>query len=204
MVVGVVNYGMGNIHSVIRKLKVVGAKFQMIENEHDFESVDKIILPGVGHFGKAMENLGSKNLIAALNKAVIEDKKPILGICLGMQIMTEASDEGDAAGLGWIKGRVKHFKPKDNLRFKVPHMGWNQVKINKSSHLFNEISDGSEFYFVHSFYFESEDESINLNITSYESDFVSAFEKGNIFGVQYHPEKSFHAGTQLFKNFISL
>ncbi|MAS52206.1 MAG: imidazole glycerol phosphate synthase subunit HisH [Flavobacteriales bacterium] len=204
MVVGVVNYGMGNIHSVLRKLKLVGANYKLIESPDHFENVDKIILPGVGHFGQAMENLKRKEFIDPLHKSVIIDKKPILGICLGMQLMTSYSEEGNSKGLGWIEGEVKHFNVSDGLRYKVPHMGWNKVKISKSSKLFENIKMGSEFYFVHSYYFKSDHFANNLNITNYESDFVSAFEKENIYGVQYHPEKSFEAGTQLFKNFIAL
>jgi glutamine amidotransferase len=204
MLVGVVNYGMGNLHSILRKLKVVGVKFKLIESPEEFTDVDKLILPGVGHFGQAMENLKSKNLLNTLNKAVLEDKKPILGICLGMQLMTQFSEEGNVNGLGWIEGVVKHFSISDRLRFKVPHTGWSKVKVNKSSRLFDGIDSGSEFYFVHSFYFESFNQAIDLNTTRYESVFVSAFEKDNIYGVQYHPEKSFELGTQLFKNFISL
>ena len=150
MVVGVVNYGMGNIHSVLRKLKLVGANYKLIESPDHFENVDKIILPGVGHFGQAMENLKRKEFIDPLHKSVIIDKKPILGICLGMQLMTSYSEEGNSKGLGWIEGEVKHFNVSDGLRYKVPHMGWNKVKISKSSKLFEIIKMGSEFYFVHS------------------------------------------------------
>ena len=204
MIVGVVNYGMGNLHSVLRKLKLVGANYKLIESPDHFESVDKIILPGVGHFGQAMENLREKEFIEPLHKFAIIDKKPILGICLGMQLMTSYSEEGNSKGLDWIQGEVKHFNVSNKLRYKVPHMGWNKIQISKSSKLFKNINTGSEFYFVHSYYFKSNHLSNNLNITNYESDFVSAFEKENIYGVQYHPEKSFEAGTQLFKNFIAL
>lgn len=204
MIVGVVNYGMGNLHSVLRKLKLVGANYKLIESPDHFESVDKIILPGVGHFGQAMENLREKEFIEPLHKFAIIDKKPILGICLGMQLMTSYSEEGNSKGLDWIQGEVKHFNVSNKLRYKVPHMGWNKIQISKSSKLFENINTGSEFYFVHSYYFKSNHLSNNLNITNYESDFVSAFEKENIYGVQYHPEKSFEAGTQLFKNFIAL
>ena len=204
MVVGVVNYGMGNLHSILRKLKTVGANFKLVETPQELSSVDKIILPGVGHFGQAMENLKSKNLLVTLNKAVLEEKKPILGICLGMQLMTESSEEGNVKGLGWIEGTVTNFNISDKLRFKVPHTGWNEVKVQKPSKLFEGIKSGSEFYFVHSFYFQSTKKENNINSTSYESEFISAFEKDNIYGVQYHPEKSFEAGTQIFKNFIAL
>ena len=204
MLVGVVNYGMGNLHSITRKLRTIGVDYKLIDSPDDFKDVDKIILPGVGHFGKAMENLKSKNIIDTLNKAVLVDKKPILGICLGMQLMTRFSEEGGEAGLGWIDGVVKRFEVKDILRYKVPHMGWNKVNVCKESALFKDIPNDSEFYFVHSFYFEGLNPDDTLNKTDYESVFVSAFEKENIFGVQYHPEKSFESGNQLFKNFLKM
>jgi imidazole glycerol-phosphate synthase subunit HisH len=204
MVIGVVNYGMGNLHSILRKLKVIGVNYILIETPEHFDEVDKVILPGVGHFGKAMENLKSKNLIDPLNKAILSDKKPILGICLGMQLMSTFSEEGNKEGLGWIKGSVKRFEKSEDLRYKIPHMGWNNISIEKESVLFKNIQDGAEFYFVHSFYFESGDVKVNLNSTNYISSFISAFEQDNIYGVQYHPEKSFEAGNQLFKNFVNL
>lgn len=204
MTVGVVNYGMGNTYSILRKLKVLGAEAKLINSPSCFREVDKIILPGVGHFGKAMENLKKIKLVDSLNLAVIEKKIPILGICLGMQLMTSYSQEGNSNGLGWIEGEVNHFNVSDKLRYKVPHVGWNKVQLCKDSKLFKNIQSESEFYFVHSYFFKSYNFKNNLNITNYESEFVSAFEKDNIFGVQYHPEKSFESGIQLFKNFITL
>ena len=121
-----------------------------------------------------------------------------------MQLMTSFSQEGNSNGLGWIEGEVNRFNVSDKLRYKVPHVGWNKIQICKSSKLFKNIQSGSEFYFVHSYFFKSHNLKNNLNITKYESEFVSAFEKDNIFGVQYHPEKSFESGIQLFKNFITL
>jgi glutamine amidotransferase len=200
----IVDYGMGNLQSVQKRIHKVGGKSIISSNPNIIANASKIILPGVGHFGKAMNKLKDRKIFQALNQAVLERKVPILGICLGMQIMAKHSEEGDSEGLGWIDATVKKFKIEDKLRFKVPHMGWNTVVIKKGNPLFTNTQDNPEFYFVHSFYLDSNDKSINLNETNYEQDFVSAIQLDNIFGVQYHPEKSHDAGNSLFKNFINL
>jgi len=204
MKIAILDYGMGNIKSVERKIQQLGAE-PIVTNDHSkIISADKIILPGVGHFGKAMENLEKNNLIDSLNEAVLVNKAPILGICLGMQLLTEYSQEGERNGLGWVKATVQKFNVKDTLRHKVPHTGWNQVTTLKESPLMFKITKDSEFYFVHEYHIVCEDKQDVLNETLYEYSFVSAFQKENIFGVQYHPEKSHDVGLQLFKNFINL
>ena len=200
----VLDYQMGNLHSVKRKLEQIGLSPIVSSKIEDIAKADKIILPGVGHFGKAMENLNKLGLIEALNKAVIVEKKPILGICLGMQLMASYSEEGNSSGLGWFDGNIVRFKINDQLKHKIPHTGWNQISIAKPNALMNNISDGAEFYFVHSYHFSTNDDSVVLNRTEYEYSFVSAVAKNNIFGVQYHPEKSHDVGRQLLKNFIYL
>lgn len=204
MNVGVVNYGMGNISSVVKKLKIVGANYKIINSSNCFEDVDKLILPGVGHFEKAMQNLKKRNLVGPLNNSVLEKKIPVLGICLGMQLMALSSEEGKSNGLGWFDAKVRKFNIQDKLNFKVPQMGWNTISINKKSDLMKNISDQSEFYFIHSFYIKCNKEEDILNTTVYESEFVSGIQKGNIFGVQYHPEKSHEIGEKMFKNFIKI
>lgn len=204
MNVGVVNYGMGNISSVVKKLKIVGANYKIINSSNCFEDVDKLILPGVGHFEKAMQNLKKRNLVGPLNNSVLEKKIPVLGICLGMQLMALSSEEGKSNGLGWFDAKVRKFNIQDKLNFKVPQMGWNTISINKKSDLMKNISDQSEFYFIHSFYIKCNKEEDILNTTVYESEFVSGIQKGNIFGVQYHPEKSHEIGEKMFKNFIQI
>ena len=201
----IVDYGMGNLNSVVKKVFSLNANAIISSKPEEIINAQKLILPGVGHFGKAMENIKSLNLFEALNKAVIKNRTPILGICLGMQLMCTRSEEGNLNGFGWIDAEVLKFNIKDKLKHKVPHTGWNQISINNlDSRLMNGISDLSEFYFVHSYYVKAIDESVILNQTEYEQDFTSAIEKENIFGTQYHPEKSHDAGTQLFKNFINL
>ena len=151
-----------------------------------------------------MENLKKLDIIKALNEKVLEKKTPVLGICLGMQLMALNSEEGKSNGLGWVDAKVKKFNIHDKLNFKVPQMGWNTISINKKSALMSGVLDESEFYFIHSFYIKCNNEEDILNTTVYESEFVSAIEKDNIFGVQYHPEKSHKIGEKIFKNFIQI
>lgn len=199
----IVDYNCGNLKSVKRTLDLIGSEAIISSDPKEIALASKIILPGVGHFGNAMSNLESSGIHFALNEAVLEKKTPILGICLGMQIMTSFSEEGNVKGLNWIDAKVKKFNPKNTLRYKSPHTGWNTVEQNKNSLLFNGIID-PEFYFVHGYYVECNQPEDILNTTTYEMQFVSAFEKENIFGVQYHPEKSHKFGQQLIKNFTEI
>jgi glutamine amidotransferase len=202
MKIVIVDYKMGNIHSVARKLKILGATYEISNNPEAIKAADKLILPGVGHFGNAMRQLSESNLIEVLNEVVLNQKKPILGICLGMQLMANYSQEGNVKGLGWIDGQVARFQVSDKLRYKIPHTGWNKIKICKESFINQGLSNDSEFYFVHAYYFQANNDSDILHKTSYEQEFVSAVQKENIVGVQYHPEKSHDSGLQLIKNFV--
>lgn len=200
----IIDYGAGNHFSVHKKLNRLGYKVTTSNNIDKIRSADKIVMPGVGHFGKAMENLKQLNLIDVLNEEVLNNNKPILGICLGMQLMASYSEEGNIKGLNWFDATVEKFKINNQLLHKVPHTGWNQIKINKESTLLKKIPNKSEFYFVHSYYFKCNNQSDILCETQYESKFVSAIEKKNIYGTQFHPEKSHDIGMQLLKNFIEL
>lgn len=200
----VVDYGMGNLFSVTKKLKRIGVEAIVSASGSVIEAADKIILPGVGHFGKAMENLSERGLIDVLNKKVLVDKTPVLGICLGMQLMCTESEEGNHKGFNWIDASVKRFRVNDALRFKVPHTGWNRISIEKESPIMNGITAGQEFYFVHSYHVSCNNNENILNTTHFEQTFTSAFQQENIFGVQYHPEKSYQAGETLMRNFIGL
>lgn len=170
----------------------------------EISKADKIILPGVGHFAKAMENLSKLNMLNELNNFVLIKQKPILGICLGMQLMAKTSEEGNVAGLGWIDVDVIRFRVKDQLKYKVPHIGWNKIIVSKESRLLKNIDGFSEFYFLHSYHLNSYAATDVLSETNYEYNFPSAIERNNIFGVQYHPEKSHKAGSILLENFINL
>jgi len=202
----IVDYGMGNIQSVLRKFSLFGITPTVSNDSATINSADKIVLPGVGHFGEAMKNLISLNLVNVLHENVLIRKKPTLGICLGMQLMTSFSEEGEGLvkGLNWFDASVKKFQINDIQKYKVPFIGWNKIEIKKPSILMSGIENGEEFYFVHSFYCEANDEANILSSTNHEMDFVSAIEKENIFGVQYHPEKSHQAGERLINNFIKL
>lgn len=194
---------MGNIHSVARKIKLLGFEYCVSARAEDILSADRIILPGVGHFGKAMNNLKELHLIESLNEAVLIKKTPILGICLGMQLMARSSEEGKSIGLGWFDAEVVPFTVSDTFKFKIPHTGWNSIQKQKESSTNNGLSDEEYFYFVHSFHFVCNEKSAVLHTTTYDYEFTSAVEKENIIGVQYHPEKSHEAGLTLLKNFIS-
>lgn len=200
----IIDYGMGNLHSIKKKIDRLMADAIVSSNVDEIENASKIILPGVGHFAKAMESLHALGLVHVLNEEVLNKKKPILGICLGMQLMAKHSEEGDAIGFGWFDAEVVKFSVNDQLKYKVPHIGWNQIRIMKESRLMANIPNQSEFYFVHSYHFKTTDKSVVLNETQYEYSFISAVEKDNIFGVQYHPEKSQDVGEKLLKNFIEL
>lgn len=202
--VAVINYGMGNLQSVKKKLDRLKVNGIITSDENEILAADKIILPGVGHFAKAMENLRTLDLIETLNEAVLVNKTPILGICLGMQLMAKSSEEGSVDGLGWLDAQVVKLSVTNKLIYKIPHIGWNQISIKKSSKLMRGIENGAEFYFVHSYHVKLLNPSDELNSTEYETSFSSAIEKDTIFGVQYHPEKSHDVGELLLKNFLDL
>lgn len=204
--VAIVDYGMGNLHSVYLKLSQLGLQPVVAQTPQAMQLCDKIILPGVGHFGKAMQNLRERGLAEALQEAVLVRKKPVLGICLGMQLMANFSEEGNAAGLGWFDAGVEKFRIKDPLKHKVPQTGWNTIAARKESNLLRNLPNQSEFYFLHAYHFtfkENQDTSI-LATTHFEYEYASAVEKDHIFGTQFHPEKSHEAGRQLLQNFIQL
>ena len=195
---------MGNLNSVKRKFARLSIDALISNLPSDISKADKLILPGVGHFQKAVENIKKLGLWESLNESVLVKKIPILGICLGMQLMASHSEEGDIDGFGWFDAYVVKFRVKDFLTYKVPHTGWNKITRVKESLLMKDIPDLSEFYFVHSFHFRCNNPADMLNETEYEYNFTSAVEKENILGVQYHPEKSHDAGEKLLKNFVNL
>ena len=200
MKIAIIDYGMGNIKSIVSALKYLGVDEIIVSNDFkDISCADKLILPGVGSFSQAMKNIKKSGLDKTLNKLVQEDKKPILGICLGMQLMCSSSEEnGFNDGLKFIPGEVKKFK-ESNL--KVPHIGFNQVSICKNSKLYDSLSDLSDFYFTHSFKVESNEE-INKSTCTYIGEFIASYELDNIAGVQFHPELSQTNGLKLLDNFI--
>lgn len=197
----IIDYGMGNLHSVYKKCKRLGYNAIISNQKEDITNADKLILPGVGHFANGMKKLQKYDLIETLNHQVQIRKTPILGICLGMQLFCSFSEEGDVEGLNWIDAKVIRFKISDH-RYKIPHMGWNSVNIKKESTIFDSYDKNRLFYFVHSYHVLCNEDKDILGTTDYGYKFVSAIKKNNILGVQFHPEKSHEWGEQLLKNFL--
>lgn len=196
----IIDYEVGNIGSIKNMIKKTGYEC-IVSREHEIiKNADKLLLPGVGSFDFAMRKLEEFDLIDILNTEVLIKKKPILGICLGMQLMTKGSDEGEKKGLAWIDAYTNLFQV-DKL--KIPHMGWNLVNIEKKHFLSDDLFDENRFYFVHSYHVQCNNKEDILFSTEYGLNFVSGFAKDNIYGVQFHPEKSHKFGKKLFENFCS-
>jgi glutamine amidotransferase len=202
--ISIIDYGMGNLRSVKKKMDRIGVKSIITSDPGEIKKSDRIILPGVGHFANAVSEIKKRGLWDLLSDQVLVERKLILGICLGMQLMAKHSEEGNTEGFGWIDAKVIRFKVSDTVRYKVPHTGWNTLDRMKESPLFEKINLNSEFYFVHSYYVQCNDPDDILAETNYDYNFTSAFQKANILGVQFHPEKSHDAGEQLLRNFVNL
>ncbi|MDT4969354.1 MAG: imidazole glycerol-phosphate synthase subunit HisH [Acidobacteriota bacterium] len=203
--IAIVDYKMGNVGSIANMLRKIGEQAVVTSDASVIEKAEKLILPGVGSFNTGMVNLDELGLLPVLNRRAIEDKVPVLGICLGMQLLTRGSEEGNLPGLGWIDAETVKFKFNgEQPNLKVPHMGWNSVVIRQRDGIFEDMDGESRFYFVHSYYVRSDQESDVLSTTHYGHDFVSAVRRGNIMGTQFHPEKSHKFGTNVFKNFVKI
>jgi len=202
--IAIIDYGMGNLKSVKRKMDRIGVNSIITSDPSEIKKSCKIILPGVGHFTRAVLEIKNRGLWALLTEQVLIEKKIVLGICLGMQLMANHSEEGDTDGFGWIDANVIRFKITDTARYKIPHMGWNTVNQTKESTLFEQIQFNSEFYFVHSYHIKCNNAVDILAETNYDYLFTSAIQKENIIGVQFHPEKSHDAGEILLRNFINM
>ena len=201
----IVDYGMGNLSSVKKLVDSFGYSCLITNDPDIISTAAKIILPGVGHFGRAMANLKNLNLLEPLSYIANERKIPVLGICLGMQLMATYSEEGNVPGLGWIPGSVSKFDPQDKPSFKVPHTGWNTLTYRKlNCKLLDGIGATDEFYFVHSYFYQADDENHILCKTKYEVEFVSGVQRENIIGFQFHPEKSHQLGAKLVHNFLMI
>ena len=201
--IAIVNYGLGNLSSIANMIKRVGAEAEICNDPLKINHATKIILPGVGAFDHGMLGLQQGGWIEALNEAVFVKKIPILGICLGMQLMCKSSEEGKLPGLGWIDATVNHFNIPTGSELKVPHMGWNTITSQKKNVLVDNQDKEQRFYFVHSYHVTCNDTRDILFTTHHGKDVVAAFTRDNIFGVQFHPEKSHRFGMALFQNFIN-
>lgn len=200
--IAIIDYQMGNINSVARKLDKLGAPYLITNDSDAIECAERIILPGVGHFGQAMNNLKELNLLEPLNKFALVDKKPVLGICLGMQLMTKSSQEGNQQGLGWFDCITEKLSVQDKYAFKLPHIGWNIINAAQESPILKNIPVGSEVYFVHNYGVYSAPKEEQLTFTSYERPIISGLIKNNIIGMQFHPEKSHDIGFAILRNFL--
>jgi len=198
----IIDYKTGNLGSIQNILKRIGEQSVVTSDKELIANATKLILPGVGAFDTGMRNLQDLDLIEVLNNKVVVEKIPVLGICLGMQLFSKGSEEGQLPGLGWIDASTVKFRFKDILEYKSPHMGWNFLKQNKPSKLLENMFSDPRFYFVHSYFFKAIFPEDILTTTTYEIEFTSAVEKGNILGVQFHPEKSHKFGMKLLKNFV--
>jgi len=201
--IAIIDYGMGNIHSVQKALESMGAKTMVTNKPQEIKVSDKIVLPGVGAFDDAVLELKKQNLLLVINEH-IKARKTFLGICLGMQLLFQTSEEArQEKGLGILRGAVKRFENKNGL--KVPHMGWNQLNFkNRSCPLFKDIADNAYVYFCHSYYPQAKDKKIVAATTEYGIKFDSIVWRDNIYGVQFHPEKSQEVGLKILKNFVDL
>ena len=199
-----IDYGSGNIQAIRNIYKRLNIPTSVVVSPKDLSNVSGIILPGVGAFDEAMSKLRSSGLYSSLNESVLEKKIPIMGICVGMQIMAESSEEGTMPGLGWVPGQVKRFDPNlINAVPKLPHMGWNEIETIPHQ-IFDKIDYKFGFYFLHSYYFEATSRESVIAQAYYGTKFDCAVMSNNIYGFQFHPEKSHHNGIQLFKNFAEI
>lgn len=201
----IIDYGSGNINAISNIYDILRIPYFIASTPKQLEDSEKIILPGVGSFDHCMQKLNDSGLKEILNKKVLLDKIPVLGICIGLQIMAEKSEEGELSGLGWIKGSVKRFdKNIITHKPKIPHMGWNTVKILNRSDLFKGVNLDKGFYFIHSYYIDTINNENIMTTTEYGNTFVSGIHFSNIFAVQFHPEKSHSNGMKLLKNFSEI
>jgi imidazole glycerol-phosphate synthase subunit HisH len=202
--ISIVDYGMGNLNSIRKAFHRINVPCQIATKPIDVLNAKKIILPGVGHFENGMRRLQDQGLIEILNRKAQEEKIPILGICLGAQLLTSHSEEGDISGLGWIEASTLRFRIENNTKIKVPHMGWNDLQLKSNEPIFDGITKRDQFYFVHSFYIKCIREKDSISKTEYQIVFDSVIKKENIIGVQFHPEKSHDAGLRILHNFSKL
>ena len=202
--IAIIDYGCGNTYAFINAFKRLNMPAIVAKTVDELENANKIILPGVGSFDYVMQSFNSSGLRRIVEKKVIEENISVLGVCAGMQIFAEESDEGNEKGLGWVNGKIRLFDTR-NIKHetKLPHMGWNTI-MPKKSLLFDKINDESRFYFVHSYYFDNSKNEDMISTTNYGGIFTSSVNKNNIYGVQFHPEKSHQNGLQILKNFAEL
>lgn len=202
--ISIVDYGLGNIRAFLNMFKRLNIDAKTAATPADLAGATRVLLPGVGAFDDAMDRLGRSGMRETLDDLVLRQRVPVLGVCVGMQMLGHGSDEGRLPGLGWIDARVKALESHTTAALPRPHMGWNDVRPVPGNRLFDQLETGARFYFLHSYYFVCHRDEDRLAVTDYGGDFASAAHAGNIYGVQFHPEKSHHFGARLLKNFAEL
>lgn len=203
--IAIVCYGLGNVEAIANIYKRLNTPVTMASEPAHLDGAKKIVVPGVGAFDRAMERLNSSGMRPTLERMVLQEGIPVLGICIGMQMLAHRSDEGSLTGLSWIPGEIKKFELSPMQQpVQLPHMGWNNVEVRSSRGLFENLDDDARFYFLHSYYFSAARNADVLSTTRYCGTFVSSVSSGNIYGVQFHPEKSHQWGVQLLRNFAQL
>lgn len=200
----IVDYGIGNLNSILNMLKRIGVPAQISSDLKVIGAAEKLILPGVGAFDTAMGKIRTSGLKTVLDQKVLHEKRPILGICLGMQLLMDGSDEGSFPGLGWVPGRVRAFRGEIGREYKIPHMGWNTVTSRIPSSLTQDLLEKARFYFVHSYYVKCASSVNSLMKTTYGVEFDSVIRKDNVYGAQFHPEKSHRYGMKFLQNFAEI
>ncbi len=203
--IAIIDYGVGNIKAFANIYKNFNIPYKIAKSIDDLNDVTKLILPGVGSFDHAMQSLHDSGMKEKLDELVLDKKIPVIGICVGMQMLAKKSDEGQMSGLGWIDGEVKKFsREKLDINLPLPHMGWNNIVLNQENRLFDNLDEELRFYFLHSYYFQCNKSEDSIAIASYGENFTCVVNNNNIYGIQCHPEKSHSNGMQLLKNFGEL
>lgn len=202
--IDVLDYGIGNFGSVIRMIEKVGGSARRISTPEELLRANKIILPGVGHFDRGMSQIHERGLVEALRERVVKQGTPMMGICLGMQLLCAGSEEGALPGLGFVDADVRKFQSLPGQNLKIPHMGWNTIRVTRSNPLIETAGEEQRFYFVHSYYVVPRAPDLAIVMATHGVEFCAAFQAGNIFGAQFHPEKSHRFGMALMKRFVDL
>lgn len=201
----IINYGLGNVRAFANVYKRLGKDVQIAQAAADLEGATRLILPGVGSFDHAMHLLDASGMRGKLDRLVLQQGVPVLGVCVGMQMMARTSDEGILPGLGWVEGAVKRLHPTDGSNSMIlPHMGWNEVKPVQPVKLFEGLETEARFYFLHSYAFYPDSAASSIAVADYAGNFTCAVRRENVYGVQFHPEKSHHFGAQLLQNFAEM
>lgn len=202
--IGIIDVGVGNVGSICNMFKRIGAAADVVSDTAGIARADKLVLPGVGAFDAGMARLRSSGLLPVIEERALGERIPVLGICLGMQLMTAGSEEGRSAGLGWVPAHTLRFRADTEPRLRVPHMGWSHVRVVRPHPLVEGVNVDTAFYFVHSYQVQCQDRSDVLLAAEYGLEFAASFQKGNLLGVQFHPEKSHRHGMRLLGNFARM